>query len=105
MSICEQTLTPIRRWVHRAFHQRLPSTHPSIQDWTRDQILLALKQRGWSLRRLSLHHGYSASALSQALARPWPKGERLIAEALGISPQNIWPHRYAKRAHTEMYQK
>ncbi|MCD5733091.1 helix-turn-helix domain-containing protein, partial [Klebsiella pneumoniae] len=26
--------------------------------------------------------------------RRWPKGERLIAEALGIAPEQIWPSRY-----------
>ncbi|WP_249891443.1 helix-turn-helix domain-containing protein [Mixta hanseatica] len=24
----------------------------------------------------------------------WPKGERLIAEALGVAPEQIWPSRY-----------
>lgn len=26
--------------------------------------------------------------------RRWPKGERLIAEALDVAPENIWPSRY-----------
>ncbi|EEJ2444476.1 helix-turn-helix domain-containing protein [Salmonella enterica subsp. enterica serovar 13,23:y:e,n,z15] len=26
---------------------------------------------------------------------PWPKGERLIAEALGVAPEKIWPSRYS----------
>jgi Ner family transcriptional regulator len=30
----------------------------------------------------------------RALVRPWPKGELLIAEAIGISPAEIWPSRY-----------
>ncbi|WP_162265502.1 helix-turn-helix domain-containing protein, partial [Salmonella enterica] len=29
-----------------------------------------------------------------ALNRRWPKGERLIAEALGVAPEKIWPSRY-----------
>ncbi|WP_404873652.1 transcriptional regulator [Klebsiella pneumoniae] len=29
-----------------------------------------------------------------ALNRRWPKGERLIAEALGVAPETIWPSRY-----------
>ena len=33
-------------------------------------------------------------ALANTLTRRWPKGERLIAEALGIAPEQIWPSRY-----------
>ncbi|WP_233358209.1 helix-turn-helix domain-containing protein [Vibrio cholerae] len=25
---------------------------------------------------------------------PWPKGERIIAEAIGMTPQEVWPSRY-----------
>ncbi|MDI8936043.1 helix-turn-helix domain-containing protein [Salmonella enterica subsp. enterica serovar Anatum] len=32
--------------------------------------------------------------LTNALNRRWPKGEKLIAEALGIAPEQIWPSRY-----------
>ena len=28
--------------------------------------------------------------------RHWPKGERLIAEELGVAPEHIWPSRYRK---------
>ncbi|EJD6685710.1 TPA: helix-turn-helix domain-containing protein, partial [Klebsiella pneumoniae] len=34
------------------------------------------------------------STLANALLRPWPKGEKLIADAMGISPEIIWPSRY-----------
>ncbi|MBJ4981286.1 helix-turn-helix domain-containing protein, partial [Salmonella enterica subsp. enterica serovar Agona] len=36
------------------------------------------------------------STLTNALNRRWPKGERLIAEALGVAPEQIWPSRYRK---------
>lgn len=36
----------------------------------------------------------ASSTLTNALNRRWPKGERLIAEALGIAPEQIWPSRY-----------
>ncbi|EGT0638383.1 transcriptional regulator [Citrobacter werkmanii] len=29
-----------------------------------------------------------------ALIRHWPKGERLIAEALDVVPEKIWPSCY-----------
>lgn len=65
------------------------------KDWHRADIVAALHKAGWSLRKLATHHGYSApTTLSAALDRHWPKGERLIAEAIGIDPATIWPSRY-----------
>ncbi len=63
-------------------------------DWHRADIIAALRKAGWTLRQLSIHHGYSPDALKTALQRPWPKAESLIAETLGVSPQTIWPTRY-----------
>ncbi|MGC8341812.1 transcriptional regulator [Pantoea stewartii] len=67
-------------------------------DWHRADIVAALHKQGWSLRRLSIHHGYkSAGSLKNALDRPWPKGQKIIAEAIGLPPEAIWPTRYDKR--------
>ena len=72
-----------------------PSQAISLTDWHRADIIAALHKQGWSLMRLSKFHGYkSATALNNALDRPWPKGERLIAQAIGIAPEVIWPTRY-----------
>jgi len=69
------------------------------QDWHQADVVCALRKAGWSLRRLSLHHGYaSANTLSIALHKPWPKAQRLIAEAIGVPPEEIWPSRYQGRA-------
>lgn len=68
-------------------------------DWHPADIVAALRKAGWSVRKLSAHHGYAGpSALSNAIQKPWPKGERLIADAIGVSPEQIWPSRYAERA-------
>lgn len=73
-----------------------------LQDWHRADIVAALRKAGWSLRRLATHHGYAApTTLTNALARPWPKGERLIAEAIGIDPAEIWPSRYQDKDTTQ----
>lgn len=66
-------------------------------DWHPADIVAALRKNDWSLRRLSQHHGYHPDALSNAVARPWPKGERLIADAIGVPPEQIWPSRFAER--------
>lgn len=65
-------------------------------DWHSADIIVALKKRGTSLSALSRQAGLASSTLANALTRRWPKGERLIAEALGIAPEQIWPSRYRK---------
>lgn len=68
---------------------------PAPGDWHRADIVAALHKAGWTLRKLAAHHGYrQATTLSVALDRPWPKGERLIAQAIGVDPATIWPSRY-----------
>lgn len=63
-------------------------------DWTADEIMLALKNAGWSVRSLAAHHNLSRSTLNVALFSPAPRCEARIAEALGVPPQRIWPSRY-----------
>lgn len=64
------------------------------QDWHPADIIAGLKKRGTSLAALSRQAGLASSTLANALNRRWPKGERLIAEALGVAPEQIWPSRY-----------
>ncbi|ARO92992.1 transcriptional regulator [Salmonella enterica] len=65
-------------------------------DWHPADIIAGLRKRGTSLAALSRQAGLASSTLANALNRRWPKGERLIAEALGIAPEQIWPSRYHK---------
>ncbi|EIX6435557.1 helix-turn-helix domain-containing protein [Salmonella enterica] len=63
-------------------------------DWHPADIIAALRKKRTSLAAQSRIAGLSSSTLANALTRPWPRGEKLIAEALGISPEIIWPSRY-----------
>jgi len=67
-------------------------------DWHPAYIVAELRRAGWSLRRLSRARGYHPNALANALSRPWPKAEAIIAEAIGRKPEEIWPDRFAARA-------
>ena len=67
---------------------------PVPGDWHPADIKAALEKRGYSLARLSRVHKYCRSSAAVALHMPWPKMERLIAEAIGTTPQQIWPSRY-----------
>lgn len=69
-------------------------------DWHRADVVAALHKKGWSLRQLSLQSGLSAGTLKSALDRPYKKAEGIIAAALEMKPEDIWPERYAKRDFT-----
>lgn len=64
------------------------------QDWHSADIIAALHKKQITLSGLSRKAGLSSSTLSNALSRPWPKGEWLIADAIGVHPSVIWPSRY-----------
>jgi Ner family transcriptional regulator len=63
-------------------------------DWHPADVLAALKKRNLTLSGLSLRHGYHATAAGKALRKPWPALEAIIAQAIGVPPQQIWPSRY-----------
>lgn len=63
-------------------------------DWLPTVVTAAIWVNGSSLHRLSRQHGYATDALKVALRRPWPKAEKIIADFLGRTPQQIWPSRY-----------
>lgn len=64
------------------------------EDWHPADIIAALRKKGTSLAALSRQSGLSSSTLANALSRPWPKGEWLIANAIKVHPAEIWPSRY-----------
>ena len=66
-------------------------------DWHRADVVAELHKAGLSIRKLSEKAGLHPGTLKSALDRPWPKGESIIAAALGVKPEVIWPTRYAKR--------
>lgn len=63
-------------------------------DLHRADIIAALKKKGISMSALSRENGLASTTLANALDRPWPKGERIIAKALGLTPAEVWPSRY-----------
>lgn len=67
---------------------------PASQDWHRADVIAAFKKRGTSITRVARELGMNDSYLMQALNKPYPKAERLLAQYLGLTPQTIWPTRY-----------
>ena len=71
------------------------STKPHTdQDWDSHAITAELRRRGLTFADLARAEGVNCRAVRQALYSSSPKNERLIAEALGLDPAQIWPSRY-----------
>lgn len=66
------------------------------KNWHRIDIVAALHKKGLTIKGLSVQAGLSPHTLKNALIRPYPKGERIIAKALDIEPCEIWPERYSR---------
>ncbi len=67
---------------------------PASKDWHKADIVAAVRKTGTNLQILSRAFGWGRTTLSNALYAPYPKYERLIAEHLKTTPQEIWPSRY-----------
>ncbi len=64
------------------------------EDWKKSTIKKAIEDAGWSFAQLSLANGLNRCTLPVALSKPYPNAERIIAKALGVAPETIWPSRY-----------
>lgn len=69
-------------------------------DWHRADIIAALHKQGWSIAALARVHELGVSTVRSALDKPYPKSEKIIAEAIGVAPEVIWPKRFADRNFT-----
>ena len=73
------------------------TTQKNSHDWHRADVIAALHKRGWSIKALAEAHGLAPSTLRSALDKPYPKSERLIADAIGVPAEFIWPERHVSR--------
>ena len=69
-------------------------TNLAPADWHPADVLAALKKRGQSLAGLSVANGYHPTAAGKALKQSRPAMEAIVAAALEVAPQEIWPSRY-----------
>ncbi|MGR6980844.1 helix-turn-helix domain-containing protein [Testudinibacter sp. P27/CKL/0425] len=64
------------------------------QDMSNLEIRGELMKKGLSLSQLGIDSGLAKTTLRNALDKRYPRGERIIANALGLEPADIWPSRY-----------
>lgn len=60
----------------------------------REDIVAELKKRKISMAELGRRNGKSPYTVKNALDKHYRNGEILIADALGLKPEDIWPERY-----------
>ncbi|MDP8834543.1 helix-turn-helix domain-containing protein [Serratia marcescens] len=63
-------------------------------DWHPETIKAEIHKRGLSFRTLSLRAGYSKDSLKSVLRTPCKPYQQIVAAALGVPPETIWPSRY-----------
>lgn len=56
--------------------------------------MAAIKNRGFTLKKLATDHGYSSAAINVALLKQWPAVEKIVADTIGVAAHVIWPPRY-----------
>ncbi|MEQ5220674.1 helix-turn-helix domain-containing protein [Providencia alcalifaciens] len=68
----------------------------SVKNWHRAEIIAAIRKTGGTLASLSRENGFHERTLYNVLDRSWPKGEKIIADFIGVPVYIIWPERYVK---------
>lgn len=63
-------------------------------NWSKQEILFELRQRGLNAATVATKAGISRYTVYSGMERPYPKVNDLIAEALGVPRQIIWPQFY-----------
>ncbi|MFH2504007.1 helix-turn-helix domain-containing protein [Klebsiella indica] len=63
-------------------------------DWHPETIKAEIHKLGLSFRVLSVQAGYRPDSLKSVLRTPCRPYQQIVADALGVTPETIWPSRY-----------
>ena len=84
-----------------AYHLIMNSNEPPKNPAERKAwIKYQLDLRGLNFASLARQHGLTRTCVIGALYGPYPRMERIIAEAIGVEPSTLWPERYANDVQT-----
>ncbi|MGR6858926.1 helix-turn-helix domain-containing protein [Aliivibrio salmonicida] len=67
-------------------------------DWHSADVKCALAKLDTNMAELARDHQLAPSTLRNIFRFHWPKGERIVAEAIGEKPEIIWPSRYMNKS-------
>lgn len=62
------------------------------QKWDSHSIVAEIHRRGMSLERIAAEAGCKRASLSWSMKIPKPRFNRVIADFLGVSLHELWPH-------------
>ncbi len=72
--------------------------HTNDRDWDNWDVRRALGKRGLSMADLARQNNLAPATLREVFRKVgYHKGERIVAEALGMTPEQIWPSRHIKK--------
>lgn len=63
-------------------------------DWHPEDIKAELHKRGLSLAELGRRNGYADGSFKSVLRTKSKPPQQIVACALGVPPETIWPSRY-----------
>jgi len=75
--------------------------HSVPNDWSQNEVLFAVRNHGSNLAQLAIANGYEQNprALYVVFYRKnAPTAQKIIADFLGLPPEEIWPSRYQSSA-------
>lgn len=78
-------------------------SEPHTQHWDRHSILAEIKRRFGSLDAFAKTTPLPMGHFSVALQRPYLKAEKLIAKALQVPCDQLWPDRYDAKGHRKPF--
>lgn len=76
--------------ANRAEYREIPSDPAQRNEWIKFQ----LRMRGVSMSGLARDLGVTRQAVRHALTDRYPRMEAVIAHAIDLEPEAIWPERY-----------
>ena len=66
------------------------------QQWDKSAVKVALERVEISMADLARENDIAPATLRNVWRIPYVKGEQIIADAVGVSPELIWPDRYPR---------
>ncbi|MXP49731.1 DNA-binding protein [Pantoea sp. Eser] len=70
-----------------------------VSDWHSEDVIRELHKRGLSLAELSRRNGYAAGSLKSVLRTKCRSYQEIVAAALEVAPEDIWPSRYQTKSY------
>ena len=67
-------------------------SRPRVEEgWHQQDILAAIRKRGETVASLNRLHGYKPGVLRTVFYKRFPKGQRIVADFIGVPVEELWP--------------